>query len=65
MEKKCTSKVQQGKKTVKNMEKCAYNTGYYEWLRVRMTLRIMQYLASKHVRTCRWFSKSKKILKIG
>jgi hypothetical protein len=21
-----------GEKTVKNMEMCAYNTGYYEWL---------------------------------
>jgi len=31
-----------GEKTVKNMETCAYNTGYCEWLCVRMTLRIMQ-----------------------
>jgi hypothetical protein len=38
----CVSKVQQGKKSVKNMEKCAYNTGYDEWLCVRMTMRIMQ-----------------------
>jgi len=35
---KCNRK---GKK-VKNMEKCAYSTAYYEWLCVRMTLRIMQ-----------------------
>ena len=43
MEQKYISKVQQGgKKTVKNMEKCAYNTGYYEWLCVKMTLRVMQ-----------------------
>jgi hypothetical protein len=26
-----------GEKTVKNVETCAYNTGYYEWLCVRMT----------------------------
>jgi len=31
-----------GEKTVKDMETCAYNTGYNEWLCVRMTLRIMQ-----------------------
>jgi len=31
-----------GEKTVKNVEMCAYNTRYYEWLYVRMTLRIMQ-----------------------
>jgi len=31
-----------GEKTVKNMETCAYNTGHYEWLCVRMMLRIMQ-----------------------
>jgi hypothetical protein len=31
-----------GEKTVKNMETCAYNTIYYEWLRVRLILRIMQ-----------------------
>jgi hypothetical protein len=31
-----------GEKTVKNMVTCAYHTGYYEWLCVRMTLRIMQ-----------------------
>ena len=29
-------------KTEKNMATCAYNTGYYEWLCVRMTMRIMQ-----------------------
>jgi len=29
-------------KTAKNMETCPYNTGYYEWLCVRMTLSIMQ-----------------------
>ena len=29
-------------KTVENIEKCAYNTVYYELLCVRMTLRIMQ-----------------------
>jgi len=27
---------------MKNMETCAYNTWYYEWLCVWMTLRIMQ-----------------------
>jgi len=32
----------QREKTVKNMKTCAYNTGYYEWLCVRVTLRIMQ-----------------------
>jgi len=31
-----------GEKTVKNVETCAYNTEWYEWLCVRMTLRIMQ-----------------------
>jgi len=31
-----------GEKAVNNMEMCAYNTGYYEWLCVRMMLRIMQ-----------------------
>jgi hypothetical protein len=29
-------------KTVDIMKTCEYNTGYYEWLCVRMTLRIMQ-----------------------
>jgi hypothetical protein len=29
-------------KSVKNMETYAYNTGYYKWLCVRKTLRIMQ-----------------------
>jgi hypothetical protein len=42
MEQKCMSKVQQGKKTVKNKETCAYNTGYCDWLCVRMTLRRLQ-----------------------
>jgi len=45
MEQKYISKVQQGppsQKKVKNMVVCACNTGYYEWLCVRMTLRIMQ-----------------------
>ena len=41
MEQECISEVQQGKKTVKNMEECIYNTGYYEWLCVRMTVRIL------------------------
>jgi hypothetical protein len=31
-----------GEKSVKNMETCAYNTGYHEWLCVRMTMKIMQ-----------------------
>ena len=31
-----------GEETVKNVETCAYYTGYYEWLCVRMPLRIMQ-----------------------
>ena len=31
-----------GKKKAKNMEKYVYNTGYYEWLCVRMTLKILQ-----------------------
>ena len=44
-----------GEKTVKNMETRACNTGYYEWLCVRMTQRIMQSLASKRVSTYRWF----------
>jgi hypothetical protein len=52
------------KKTV-NMETCAYNTGYYEWLCVRLTLRITQYLKSKRVSTCRWFCINKKVLKVG
>jgi hypothetical protein len=30
------------KKTVKNMEECAYNAAYYKWLCVRMKLRIIQ-----------------------
>ena len=54
-----------GEKTVKNIETCAYNTVYYEWLCVRMTLRIMQQLALKCVGMCRWFYKYKKILKVG
>jgi len=29
-------------KTVKTMETCAYNTGYYEWQCVRMRMRIIQ-----------------------
>jgi len=29
-------------KTVKNMETCACNIGYYEWLCVMITLSIMQ-----------------------
>jgi len=33
---------------VKIMEKCAYNTAYYEWLCVRMT-RIIQQFVSKCV----------------
>ena len=31
-----------GEKTVKNMETYEYNTQYYEWLCVGMTLRILQ-----------------------
>jgi hypothetical protein len=31
-----------GEKTVKNVETCVYNTGYCEWLCVRVTLRMMQ-----------------------
>jgi hypothetical protein len=50
---------------VKNMVTCAYNTGYCEWLCVRMTLRIMQYLASKRVSTSRLFGKYKKMVKVG
>ena len=42
----------QSVKSMKNMETCAYNTGYYEWLCVRMLRRITQYLASKRVSTC-------------
>jgi hypothetical protein len=30
------------KKKLNNMEKCAYNTAYYKWLCVMMTLRIIQ-----------------------
>ena len=30
------------KKAVENVEMCAYNIGWYEWLCVRMPLRIMQ-----------------------
>jgi len=29
-------KVQQGEKTVNNTKTCAYNTGYYKWLCVRI-----------------------------
>ena len=54
-----------GKKTVNNTKTCAYNTGHYEWPCVMITLRIMQQLPSKRVSTCRWFSKYKKILKVG
>ena len=56
MEEEMQSKVQQGN-TVKNMEKCEYNAGYYEGLSVRMALRIIQHLASKIFNTCRWFCK--------
>jgi len=34
--------MQQGGKTMKITEKCAYNTSYYEWLCVWMTMRIIQ-----------------------
>jgi len=30
-----------GEQTAKDMETCAYNTGYYEWLCVRKTRRII------------------------
>jgi len=42
MEQKCVSNAQEGKKSVKNVETCAYNAGYYVWLCVRMKLRKMQ-----------------------
>jgi len=42
MEREMHNKIATGGKKVKNMETCAYNIGYYEWLCVRMTLRIMQ-----------------------
>ena len=64
MEQKCISKCNRGK-TVNNTKTCAYNTWYYKWLCVRMTLRVMQQLASKCVSTCGGFSKYKKILKVG
>ena len=46
--------------TVKNMGKCADNTGYYEWPCVKKTLRIMQYLSSKRVNRLSGFVNTRK-----
>jgi hypothetical protein len=48
---KCLSATAEKKKEIENLKKCLYNTAYCEWLRGRMTLRIMQQLASKLVNT--------------